>query len=172
MNGEEFISLSIEFDQLSNKKKKLYFNSPVNKGREPEIYWFNIGFENQEALDEMKNHKFISAGFDGVDGDREDQIMNSFIKGDSIVAYASKYGVVGYGKVNVGTYELIKLNSPDDYFNGDHLHRIKVDWINIKNSLNDAIKAKELKEIVGISNPIQTKQLFPKTKIQDLLSKF
>ncbi|MDX1959522.1 MAG: hypothetical protein SFU98_13165 [Leptospiraceae bacterium] len=115
INSEEFISFSIEFDQLSNKKKKLYFNSPVTKRRDPEIYWFNIGFENQQAWDTMKNYKFISAGFDGIEGDRGDQILNS---------------------------------------------------------LNDAIKPKELKDIVGISNPIQTKQLFPKNKIQELISRF
>ncbi len=171
-NEEEFISFSIVFDQFSNKKKILSFNSPLNQTREPEVYWFNIGFKEQEAWDKMKEKKFVPAGFDGSPGDRGELIMTSFIKGDKIVAYASGFGVVGFGAVNAETYKLTELNSSEDYFDGRYLHRIGIQWEQKIDLLIEAITPITLKEIVGLSNPIQTKQIFPSDKIQALLSKF
>lgn len=167
INSEEFISFSIVFDQISEKSRSLKFSD--HDFRSPTSFWFNIGFSDQSAWDLMTRNHFISAGFEGIPEDRGHQILKSFIPNDTIVAFSSQRGVVGIGKVTENSqYNLVERNSPQDYWNGKHLHRLTLNWEELKNDINEAIKTSEIKIKLGLFHPIQTKQSFPLEKLNDL----
>jgi hypothetical protein len=39
----------------------------------------------------------IATGFDGQPGDQGEKILRNYIQGDTIVAYATKHGAIGWG---------------------------------------------------------------------------
>ncbi|TGL19727.1 hypothetical protein EHQ47_16660 [Leptospira bourretii] len=171
INDKEYISFSVAFDQLSDKSRKLKFLD--QDFRNPNAYWFNIGSSDQINWDLMIQKEFISAGFDGRLDDRGYQILNSFIPGDIIVGFSSQKGIVGLASITEKSkYKLVERNSSEDYWNGNHLHRLSVKWELVKPNLSDAIKTSEIKLNLGLFHPMQTKQNFPINKINDLKKLF
>ena len=171
INSEEYISFSIVFDQISEKSRSLKFSD--HDFKLPTSFWFNIGFSDQSAWDLMIRNHFISTGFEGIPEDRGHQILKSFIPNDTIVAFSSQRGVVGIGKVTENSqYNLVKRNSPQDYWSGNHLHRLTLKWEEVKNDINEAIKTSEIKIKLCLFHPIQTKQSFPLEKLNDLKGLF
>ncbi len=156
IESQEFIDFSTVFDQLSSDfQYKLIFS---NDTREPSNYWHNIAGNNQDWWDYLVKHNEIATGFDDQPGDRGEEILRNYVKGDIIFGYISKVGCVGYGIVEDSNYQLIKPDSKGDVApkKGHLLHRKKIKWIHTIRSITDAITANEMKEKFGIAHPIMT----------------
>ena len=137
-----------------------------NLNREPGYFWHNLGKAAGSRINEWWNflckNSQLSAGFESKPGDKGEEIMRKYIAGDIVVAYAKKYGAVGWGVVaDPPSYRLIETGSEDDFFKGgekpDHLHRISVNWNDYAIRVEEAIKPDELMRVYNIMHPLQTR---------------
>ncbi|MBV5257588.1 hypothetical protein FLX56_04025 [Synechococcus moorigangaii CMS01] len=170
-NSGEFISFSVAFDRSPFSIYRVNFPKPKQKNN---IFWFNIGNMSsmpdegtEKAWQIMLEHGFISAGFEGIEGDKGTQLLKSFSKGDRIIAYISqraniscgKGGAIAYGVIEndpIDSYKLVEEGSDEDFFHGLHLHRLPIKWICHAPTLSDVIYSAEIKQRFGIHNPVST----------------
>jgi hypothetical protein len=146
---ELFISFSMLFDQSPEPLYPLTFH---NQGREPGYFWHNIGHSREDWWSHLKEKNQISAGFLNQEGDEGQRILTSYTTGDIVIAYANRYGAIGWGIVeNPGGYKLIKRN---DILNGQHLHRLPVVWQAVAERLEDGIPSQEVRNKFDIFHPI------------------
>jgi hypothetical protein len=162
IQNSEYISFSVQFDRMIPRSNSLQFTQQSRDRKT--IFYFNIGTKDQERWDRMIHEKFISCGFDGVEGDRGSILLNGLQPGDKLVCYASGKGVIGICEIpkeenGNSNYSLVDGNI--DPWGEDHKHRLKVEWIKFVNSLDHSIKSQDLKNKFGIYHPIQTLQIFP-----------
>jgi hypothetical protein len=170
-NEKNLLNFSVIFDQTSSSSQyKLIFS---NKNRTPDFFWHNIGGGNNEKWwDFLKQKNQISASFENQPGDRGEEILKNFIKGDKIFAYVSGIGCVGYGEIEDTKYTLIDPDSKDNFFteHNYHLHRLSIKWkyvVNFKNAISTSFFEKEY----GIAHPIQTSSRIKKGNIDALINK-
>ena len=107
----------------------------------------------------MKANKVITAGFDGEAGDEGERLLRSFVVGDTLIAFATGKGAVGFGvikKASSETYKLIEPGTAEDIAEGYHLHRANIEWLYVAPSLSNAISARDVREKFGIHHPIRT----------------
>lgn len=152
------LNFSVSFDQTSSLSQyKLIFS---NNPRKPDIFWHNIGAvkskdENWWKFLVEKNQ--ISTSFKNQAGDKGEEILKNYIKGDKILAFASGVGCVGYGEIEETKYKLIDPDSQDNYFKPDHhhLHRLSIKWKHVVDFQN-AIPVAKFEKEYKVSHPIQT----------------
>jgi len=94
VNGEYFLSFSIAFDQSPLNIYPLSFQREL---RDPQYFWHNIGKNHQQWWEYLVQKGQISTGFSNEPNDEGERILKNYIKGDTILAYATKYGAVGWG---------------------------------------------------------------------------
>ena len=105
----------------------------------------------------MAQNNFISTGFDEQPGDQGEKILKSYIKGDIIIAYARKYGAVGWGMITKPeSYKLLRPGCNEDILGGIHLHRLEINWKVTFEKLESAIPPTILLEKYGIFHPRST----------------
>jgi len=158
----KFLSFSVRFDRSRDPLYQL-----THEERAPQCFWHNIGFPVREAvhlpaLNEwwqyLQQEDMVSASFANQPGDDGDRILNSYIGQDTIYAYASGYGAVGWGVVESPSYELVDRTKDKFSRGGLHLHRLKgIRWKNVTQSVAEAIPPSELKDKYGLAHPIQTR---------------
>ena len=103
----------------------------------------------------LKDRNIITAGFDRKPADRGDKLLNKFIDQDRIVAYSSRNGAVGYGVIEKPNNK--KIYSLTDEGDGlGELHRLKIKWMAVADSLDQGIRSREVKEKFDIHHPVQT----------------
>lgn len=179
IEGKKYISFSTIFDQLGRKIKNFKFD-PADKMRshsEPQIFWYNVGINDEDSWKKLVSLKFIAAGFEGKIKDKGHTILNDFVPGDRIVAYASGHGIVGFGTIEENSaYYLVEQdkkseNQQDEwksnFWNGGLMHRRQVRWDDTAPTLNNSIPTKDLE---GLYHPIQTRQAFPDTQFDSALN--
>ena len=170
---QKYLSFSVLFDKSKDSLYRLRSNEIINTNREPAIFFHNIGTD-WEAI-----HKkgMIPCGFDGQLNDRGTQIMRNYVEGDTIIAYQSRTGILGYGVITEpakgnfddsddknnhyeqkGGYRLYERDSPIG-----SPHTLKIEWKYIL-SEKTAIKTGEFEEKFKIYHPIQTSS---KIRLQD-----
>lgn len=151
--NEYFLSFSVVFDRSSNAIYPLSFQSSL---RCPGYFWHNIGNTEKAWWDYLVKTNQISTSFDCQPGDQGEKILKKYIKGDCILAYAKKYGFVGYGIIeDPNSYKLIEAGSSDDILNGYHLHRLSINW-KATVPLEKAISPSVMQEEFGIIHPRST----------------
>jgi hypothetical protein len=136
--------------------------------RSPQFFWHNIGFrtsagarftadQKNEWWQHLLREGELPAGFDNQPGDHGDKLLNSYIPGDRIVAYAGGYGAVGWGVVENPSYKLIeKRDNP--FLNGGWRHRLKgITWKEHAKKVEDALRAKTFEREFGVFHPLATK---------------
>ncbi len=167
IEGKKFISFSIAFD----RSKKIL--NPLSLGgiaREPNYYWHNISSADQKWWEYLVNHKQIPACFDSMPGDQGEKILTSYISGDKIVAYAKGYGAIGWGIIeNPGSYHLAKSGSSEDYWQGDCMHRLSINWEVVAVNLSDGIRPGEIRDKYDIYHPISTSVSIDPFKAKNLI---
>ncbi|HMA37339.1 MAG TPA: hypothetical protein VKY74_23000 [Chloroflexia bacterium] len=116
-------------------------------GRLPGYYWHNIGTETEDRPPPAAWWKYlvdnseISASYQNQSEDNGDDLLHSYVTGDVIVAYASHYGVVGWGTIEApDSYRLVSRGASEDQLQGLHLHRLNIVWRATAPSLTDALK--------------------------------
>jgi putative restriction endonuclease len=123
-----------------------------------EYYRFNIGqpgaeYESNEWWAENLSRGVITAGFDGSPGDEGEQHLRALGEGDWVLAYVSKRGFVGAGRVlSAETYKL-HARLPAGTLS-DHRHERRVKWEYAIRDVAQAISEHE----AGLYHPVSTRQ--------------
>lgn len=151
IDGRQFISFSVAFDR---SPYSIYRLSPVRISNEPAYYWHNIGDSTAEKWQAMKDKKKITAGFFNSPGDSGERIMNKYKKGDTIFAYASGHGAIGYGKIEQHDYKIVPFTEGDKLGTTSR-HRLSVEWKSVCKKIEDAISVNELRAN-SINYPVST----------------
>jgi hypothetical protein len=154
IGSQKFISFSISFDRSKDTLNPLALGGVA---REPGYYWHNIAAADQKWWEYLVNSRQIPACFDSQPGDQGEKILTSYISGDIIVAYAKGYGAIGWGVIEKPeSYHLAEAGSPEDYWKGDCMHRLSINWKAVAKQLSDGIIPSEVREKYGIYHPIST----------------
>jgi len=166
--GEKFINFSVAFDRTPEFLYPLAFQLQT---RESEYFWHNIGLADDAWWSYLVQSQQISASFENRPGDSGEQILNSYVAGDVVIAYAKGFGAVGWGEIdNPRSYELIEPGSQDDKLNGIHLHRLSISWKAAASKLEDGIPPETLRETFGIFHPLSTSVRIDAEKAQKLVN--
>src|SRR6202012_5920353 len=105
-----------------------------------EYHRFNIGrpgavHETNDWWAENLSRGVITAGFDGSPGDEGEQHLRTMSEGDWVLAYVSKRGFVGAGRVlGADTYRL-HARLPEGTLS-DHRHERRVKWAFVIRDVN------------------------------------
>jgi len=154
VKDHRFISFSVAFDRSPESIFPISFGASV---REPGIFWHNIARANDDWWHFIVKEHQIPACFKNEPGDQGEKILNSYISGDKIVAYAKGYGAVGWGVIeDPNSYRLIKKGDSADRLNGKCLHRLSIKWKATANRLSDGIRPEFIREQLGIYHPLST----------------
>jgi len=77
--------------------------------------------------------------------------------GDTIMAYAGKYGALGCGPIKApSSYKLLEPGCREDVRNEIHLHRLRIEWKYAIDKIEDAISLGRLLKEYGIHHPRST----------------
>jgi len=168
INDQKFLDFSIVFDQSPPELFPLSFLPQI---RDPQYFWHNIGSpENVMTMQEWWNYLLhnqeIRTSFDNHPDDEGERILREYKEGDTVIAYASGYGAVGWGIVKTpNSYKLLSLGNQDDVLNGRMRHRLKVQWKSVIQDVNQAVTSHTIKQFGG-HHPISTR-----VKIEDSVAK-
>jgi hypothetical protein len=165
---KRLINFSIVFDQLGPfNPYRLVFSK---KERKPDYFWHNIGKVDPDWWKYLITTNQISASFNNQAGDRGEEILKNYIRGDKIFAYANGIGCVGYGEIENPKYTLINVNSKENYFKNksSHLHRLSINWIHTLDFTN-AIKTSVFEKEYKIYHPYQTSSKIKIGNIEGLI---
>ena len=151
---DRFLSFSVAFDRSPKSLYPLLFNT---KARAPKFFWHNIAKPKDDWWGFLRKKGQISTGFGNVPGGQGERILKSYIAGDTIIAYATGFGAVGYGVVeHPNSYRLLPENHEDDILNGIQRHRLDVKWKRTAARLEFAIPADVVRKEWGIYHPVST----------------
>jgi hypothetical protein len=123
-----------------------------------EYHRFNIGkpgaaYETNDWWAENLARGVITAGFDGSAGDEGEQHLQAMDEGDWVLAYVSKRGFVGAGRVlGADTYRL-HTRLPEGTLS-DHRHERGVKWEFVIRNVEHAISEHEAR----LHHPVSTRQ--------------
>jgi len=147
----------------------LSFESSI---RQPGYYWHNIGKSNNQWWRFLVSHGQIATSFDNQPGDQGEKILKGYIKGDTVIAYARRYGAIGFGIIkDPVSYKLIKPASNGDHLGGELLHRLNIEWKYTVKDLNNAVSPAILLKKYGIYHPRATSAKINANKAKLLTSK-
>ncbi|OHB55207.1 MAG: hypothetical protein A2Y12_09280 [Planctomycetes bacterium GWF2_42_9] len=125
--------------------------------RQPGYFWHNIGNPSDQWWQYLLKTGQIATSFDCQPGDQGEKILRNYIKGDTVIAYARKFGALGSGIINnPDSYRLIAAGSKDDLADGHYLHRLQIDWKCTVPNIESAINPALLLEKYGIFHPRST----------------
>jgi len=168
-HDKHFLSFSIAFDRCPDTIFPLSFESSI---RQPGYYWHNIGKSNNQWWGFLVSNGQIATSFDNQPGDQGEKILKGYIKGDTVIAYAKKYGAIGFGIIkDPASYKLIKPASNGDHLGGELLHRLNIEWKYTVKDLKNAIPPVILLEKYGIYHPRATSAKINANKAKLLISK-
>jgi hypothetical protein len=161
------MTLDKEFSILQNCLEKANFGDKVRiivkegeirlLSTSGNVYWHNIGFNEQDWWEYLKTNQIITANFTNQAGDEGEKLLTSYHQGDTIIAYASSFGAIGWGMITKdSSYQLISTDSSENIKNGQHLHRLKIEWQCVADKIEDAITAGDILNKFNIHHPIPT----------------
>lgn len=157
VQGKRFISFEVAFERNPNSLFGLSF---TRKHRQAGVYWHNISEPNNDWWQFLKQQSVVPACFDEEINDVGHQLLNSYVPGDRIIAYARGYGALGWAEVtNQSSYTLVDERSKDDANPtrpGCCRHRLTVKWHDCAENLDDAIRASEVRKKFNIYHPLRT----------------
>ena len=132
----------------------------MTKGKHRRYFWHNIGRNPDDNWwGFLKVSGQICTGFKNQPGDKGEHILKSYVSGDAIIAYANRYGVIGWGVIeNPNSYRLLDQGHADDRRQGKYLHRIEIRWKVVVDSLDYGIKPSELRTEYGLRHPRNTSE--------------
>ncbi len=167
IGNKKFISFSIAFDRSKDILNPLALGGVA---REPTHYWHNIAAADQKWWEYLVTSKQIPACFDSMPGDQGEKILTSYIAGDVIIAYAKGFGAIGWGVIEKpDSYHLAESGSSEDYWKGDCMHRLSINWKSIALKLNDGIPPSVVRDRFNIYHPISTSVSIDSIKAQNLV---
>jgi hypothetical protein len=125
---DKYLTFSVDFDAPAEPVYRIEQRERRTRG--PESFWIGLGSgpkartASGEWWREHLEKGVVSCGFEGTLGDRGTEILrDTLMDGDTVFAYLSGVGAVGYGEVK-GKYEL----GPWTSISGEHPHHRPVIW--------------------------------------------
>jgi hypothetical protein len=168
IENRRFLSFSVAFDRSPEPLFPIAFSSSA---REPGVFWHNIARADNEWWNFLVQNSQIPACFSDEPGDQGEKILTSYISGDLIVAYATRYGAVGWGVIeNPSSYKLLRPGDSGDKLNGSCLHRVGIKWKATVAKLSDGISPDAVRQKYGIYHPLSTSVSIDKRKSQGLIN--
>lgn len=138
--------------------------------RATKYFWHNIGKSEERWWRFLREAGRISTGFGNVPGGQGERILRSYIAGDTIMAYATGFGAIGWGVIEQpSSYRLLPKGHKEDFLKGSHLHRLDVAWKAYANRLDKAIQADVIRREHGIYHPVSTSVSIDPEKAQNLI---
>ncbi len=160
IKANDFIDFSIKFDRSKDTLYRIANNKRTfaTVRKDTKIYWHNIS-TTQEQWNFLQEKGIIYCGFEGIEWDRGTVILKKYIKGDTVIAYASRnVGIIGYGMVE-GNYRLVSKEEANP-INGCR-HWLDVKW-KYTLPINHSIKRAEFEKTdkyPKIYHPVQTSSI-------------
>lgn len=154
VDGKKFLSFSVAFDRSPDPVYRLTFRSST---RNAGYFWHNIGWPKEKWWDFSKRASVITAGFRNSPDDQGASLMSSFVMDDTIFAYASGYGALGWGVIrNPKSYRLLDPDAKNEEFLDRHRHRLDIEWKAVAPKIQDGISAAVVRSQFGIHHPLST----------------
>ncbi|MCK5175201.1 MAG: hypothetical protein KAR47_17540, partial [Planctomycetes bacterium] len=167
---KQCLSFSVVFDRSPELIFPLSFES---RTRKPAYYWHNIGLSKtnkEQWWRYLVEKKKITTSFYCQAGDQGERILKKYIAGDTVIAYATGFGAIGWGVIEKpNSYKLLKSGSPEDVLNGFHLHRLDIKWKCVFDKLSDAIRPEVIRDKYGLYHPISTSVKVDEQKAKRLI---
>jgi hypothetical protein len=126
------------------------------KPRPPRYFWHNIGNSDERWWTFLKEKGLITAGFRNEPGDAGERLLRSYVHGDTIIAYASGRGAIGWGVIENPKYQLVPADHDEEAKRGWHRHRLNVSWRCVAPNLTGTFSARKIRQDFGIHHPIRT----------------
>lgn len=165
--NDHFITFSVAFDRTPTQLYPLLFE---NRLRTPGFYWHNIGAAKDDWWEYLVKNGFISTSFENQPGDAGERILRGYVSGDTIIAYASGFGAVGWGLIDDSKpYRLVNEHDKEDVLKGHHLHRIGVSWRAFAPRLEDGLPASYVRKEFDIYYPVSTSVSIADEKAKHLI---
>jgi hypothetical protein len=169
IGNDKFLSFSVAFDRAPTMIFPITF---INTPRLPGYFWHNIGKADNRWWEYLREHGVISASFSCQPGDEGERILKSYIRGDTVFAYVSKHGAIGFGVIeHPEKYHLAEKKSEEDVLAGFQLHRLPIKWVHIIQKIQDAIPASVLRDELGIYHPVATSASIETVKAKKLIER-
>jgi len=166
VGNKRFLSFSIAFDRSPIPLYPLLFRS---KMRAPKFFWHNIAKPEEHWWEFLRSSGQICTGFGNVPGGQGERILRSYITGDTIIAYATGFGAIGWGIIErPSSYRLIPKGHTDDLLQGELRHRLDISWRACAPHLNKAIPADKIRREYGIYHPVSTSVSIDSDKAKNL----
>ncbi len=163
----KLLSFSVKFDRSPTPIFPIAFSVST---RRPGFFWHNIGEADNEWWNYLCRNGVISASFSCEPGDEGERLLKNYIHGDTVIAYASRHGALGFGVIEHPTkYHLASLNSSEDVLKGRHLHRLPIKWVRTVGRIEDAIPANVVREKFGIYHPVGTSASIEPSRAKNLM---
>lgn len=159
-NGETLIEFSTEFETFSKYSHSLRnvknLKSPVQENRKATTFFHDIGHADQKWWNFLQKTNIITASYDNFESSacRGYNLLNQYVAGDMVIAYAKNVGVVGFGTVTSKGYAY--KNHDINEFANSHYHTLTVQWEAVL-PFTQAISMKKVTDM-GLICPVQTKQ--------------
>jgi len=172
-----FLTFSTRFDRSREPVYQMTWEPRV-----PRCFWHNIGASPLDEKDrkaatldewwqfQLEQH-MISTSFSNEPGDEGERILMDYVANDKVIAYASRYGAIGWGVVSSPSYRLITAGQDPFSKNGLHLHRLGgIEWQDVARTVREGIGADEMRAKFGLAHPIQTKCAINQAKAGQLIT--
>ena len=170
--GKYFLGFSVAFDRSSTSIYPVSFQSSI---RQPKYYWHNIGKNNDDWWQYLVRSSQIATSFNNQPGDQGKKILTGYIKGDTILAYTNRYGLIGWGIIEKpDSYKLIPIGGKEDVAptNSGFRHRLNISWKSTVDNIKDGLKSNKIKEMFDIYHPVSTCVSIKNEKAKKLIEYF
>jgi uncharacterized protein YejL (UPF0352 family) len=167
INERKFLSFSVVFDKAPGSLFPLSFSTEL---RNKKVFWHNIARNDNEWWHYLVEKSVIPACFENDPNDQGYKILNNYIEGDIIIAYAKEYGAVGWGEIGKNkNYVIFDIGGSDDKLEGDCRHRISIEWKAVARNLEDGLRANIIRKKYHIYHPVSTSVTIDKEKSKPLI---
>ena len=159
-NGDTLVEFSTEFETFAKYSYSLKdvknIKSHAQNDRKTTVFFHDIGHADEKWWNFLQKTNLVTASYDNFESSacRGYNLLNQYIPGDVVIAYAKDIGVVGFGTVTSKGYAY--KNHDINEFANSHYHTQSVQWEAVL-PLFQAITMKKVNEI-GLKWPVQTKQ--------------
>lgn len=157
---ETLVEFSTEFETFSKYSFALKdvknFKTKSQDNRKATVFFHDIGHAEEKWWNFLQKANVITASYDNVESSacRGYNLLNQYVPGDMVIAYAKDFGVVGFGTVTSKGYAY-KNHDMNDFANS-HYHTKTVQWEAVL-PFSQAITMKKVTDM-GLNWPVQTKQ--------------
>jgi hypothetical protein len=157
---ETLVEFSTEFETFSKfsfaLKDLKNIKTIGQDNRKPTVFFHDIGHADEKWWNFLQKTNVITASYDNFESSacRGYNLLNQYVPGDVVIAFAKDFGVVGFGTVTSKGYAY--KNHDMNEFANSHYHTKSVQWEAVL-PFSQAISMKRVSDM-GLSCPVQTKQ--------------